>query len=358
MTPHTDLIEQLQNLGPFAHLSAEELAGLLEAAQVATALPGDMLIAEGDRDRDYLVLLEGELEVSRTWIEPGGQQEVKLGYIKPGQGVGEISLLGSPPRGASVRATRPSRFVRLDADRMDELLAWSQQFAHALKSDAELRSRMNAVRQTKSLRALPFHIFQGIFERMQPLAVQGGEVIVSQGEKGDRYFLIDEGQAEVWRTDPITNETVCVAALGPGGVFGEEALLLGGFRNATVRMTTPGKLLALDKRDFDELIKVDPIAEIGAEDALRLTRAGDALWLDCRYGIEYEGSHIPGARLSPLDKIREESATLDRTRTYVVYCRSGRRSVCAAYLLRERGINALSLRGGISDWPYALEGPG
>jgi len=354
--PEPGLIKQLQGIGPFVHLGVEEIAGLLEAAHAGTAEPGEVLIAQGGKDRDYLVLLEGELEVSRTWVEPGGQEEVRLGYIKPGEGVGEISLLGSPPRGASVRAVQPSRFVWLDSDRMDELLAWSQQFAHNLKSDAELRSRMNAVRQAKGLRALPFPIFQAVFGRMHPLEVRSGEAVVYQGEKGDRYYLIDEGQAEVWRTDPITNATVRVAVLGPSDVFGEEALLLGGFRNATVIMTTPGKLLALDKQDFDDLVKVDPVAEIGAEEARQMVDAGAAQWLDCRYEIEYQDSHIPGARWTPLDKIREECSVLNRNHTYVVYCRSGRRSACAAYLLRERGIHVLSLQGGISDWPYALEG--
>jgi CRP-like cAMP-binding protein len=356
MIPEPGLIEQLQGIGPFAHLSAEEIAGLLAAGHAGSAKPGEVLIAQGGTDRDYLVLLEGELEVSRTWVESGEREEVRLGYITPGQGVGEISLLGSPPRGASVRAIRPSRFVRLDSDRMDELLAWSQQFAHNLEADAELRIRMNAVRQAKSLRALPLPVFQTLFERMQTLVVESGEVIVSQGEKGDRYYLIDEGQAEVWRTDPITNATARVAVLGPSDVFGEEALLLDGFRNATVIMATPGELLALDKTDFDELVRVDPVAEIGAAEARQMVGAGAAQWLDCRYAIEYEDSHIPGARLAPLDRIREECSALDRGRSYVVYCRSGRRSVCAAYLLRERGIHALSLRGGISDWPYALEG--
>jgi len=356
MLAEPGLINQLQGIGPFAHLSSEEIAGLLEGAHIGTAEPGEVLIAQGGQDRDYLVLLEGELEVTRTWVEPGGQEEVRLGYIKPRQGAGEISLLGSPPRGASVRAVQPSRFLRLDSDKMDELLAWSQQFASNLRADNDLRRRMNAVRQAKSLRALPFPIFQAVFGRMQALVVQSGEAIICQGEKGDRYYLIDEGQAEVWRADPITNATARVAVLGPSDVFGEEALLLGGFRNATVIMATPGKLLALDKQDFDELVKADPVAEIGAEEARRMVGAGAAQWLDCRYEIEYADAHIPGARLIPLDRIREACAALDRSSTYVVYCRSGRRSVCAAYLLRERGIRALSLHGGISDWPYALEG--
>ena len=79
-------------------------------------------------------------------------------------------------------------------------------------------------------------------------------------------------------------------------------------------------------------------------------------WLDCRYDVEFEESHITSAAHAPLDLLRDQTATLDTNAAYIVYCRSGRRSTCAAYLLRERGFKAYSLSGGIRDWPYAVEG--
>ena len=71
--------------------------------------------------------------------------------------------------------------------------------------------------------------------------------------------------------------------------------------------------------------------------------------------MEFEESRIPGAQLLPVDRLRREGVfTVHPQASYIVYCRSGRRSKAAVFLLRERGIHALSLRGGIRDWPYEV----
>jgi rhodanese-related sulfurtransferase len=98
------------------------------------------------------------------------------------------------------------------------------------------------------------------------------------------------------------------------------------------------------------------VEEVSAERALHLLQQGEAKLLDCRYEMEYEESRIPGAHWVPLSKLRREGVfELDSAQTYIVYCRSGRRSNAAAFLLNERGIRALSLTGGIKDWPYEVD---
>jgi rhodanese-related sulfurtransferase len=191
---------------------------------------------------------------------------------------------------------------------------------------------------------------------MTERAVAAGETIVTQGEPGDAYYVLLAGEAEVWVQDPITDETYRANLLGPGDGFGEEALLLEGNRTATVRMLTPGRLLRLGKADFDELLKPPLAEEVDAARAQELLRAGAAQLLDCRYDFEFEEGHIPGARLVPLDRLRHQGVfALAQGPSYIVYCRSGRRSRAAAFLLRERGFRALSLTGGIRDWPYEVE---
>jgi rhodanese-related sulfurtransferase len=94
---------------------------------------------------------------------------------------------------------------------------------------------------------------------------------------------------------------------------------------------------------------------LSAADAKALLDRGLAKLIDCRYDMEFEESRIPGARLVPLDKLRQGVWSIDPEGSYIVYCRSGRRGKAAAYLLKERGIKALSLSGGIKDWPYAVD---
>jgi voltage-gated potassium channel len=76
--------------------------------------------------------------------------------------------------------------------------------------------------------------------------VTQGTVIVRAGEPGDTMYFIVSGEAIVQRTpNPIT--------LGPGGFFGEMALLFGTRRSSDVIATKPSVLLVLDIADFREL---------------------------------------------------------------------------------------------------------
>ena len=71
----------------------------------------------------------------------------------------------------------------------------------------------------------------------------------------------------------------------------------------------------------------------------------NALILDVRTQEEYEGSHIPGALLLPLDKIKEGDFTGldDKDQLILIYCRTGRRAEDAAVILAENGYKYLDL---------------
>jgi rhodanese-related sulfurtransferase len=81
-------------------------------------------------------------------------------------------------------------------------------------------------------------------------------------------------------------------------------------------------------------------------DAAERVRRG-ALWLDVRYPSEYQYDKLPGAINVPLAEVRNMFAVLDRTREYVAYCQSGRRSAAAAFLFAQRGFKVWLLDGGM-----------
>jgi putative ABC transport system ATP-binding protein len=74
------------------------------------------------------------------------------------------------------------------------------------------------------------------------------EVVIRQGEVGDRFYVLTRGTAAVQREDG--GETRVLAQLAPGGYFGETALLTGDRRNATVVALEPLEAFALGKEDF------------------------------------------------------------------------------------------------------------
>ncbi len=71
--------------------------------------------------------------------------------------------------------------------------------------------------------------------------------------------------------------------------------------------------------------------------------------VDVRDEMSYAYGHLPEARHIPLEELESHSRELQGTRV-VVYCKKGQASGEAAGLLRERGVEAYSLRGGYIAW--------
>ena len=79
------------------------------------------------------------------------------------------------------------------------------------------------------------------------LSVQDGAELVREGDYSYDLTIIDEGQAEV------VSDGQVVATLGPGDVFGEAGVLRKDLRSATVRATTPMRLITLTGWDLRRL---------------------------------------------------------------------------------------------------------
>lgn len=80
-----------------------------------------------------------------------------------------------------------------------------------------------------------------------------GEVVIRQGDQGDKFYLIRDGRVRVEVTKD--GQTKSVASLAPGEFFGESALLTGEPRNASVVAEEPVVLYTLKKQDFQSAIE-------------------------------------------------------------------------------------------------------
>jgi CRP/FNR family cyclic AMP-dependent transcriptional regulator len=94
-------IEVLQRTPLFSSCSKRELAEIATIADEIDLPPGKVLTRQGERGREFFVLLEGEAEVHRN-----GR---KLATRRAGEFFGEIALVSDRPRVATVTATTPLR---------------------------------------------------------------------------------------------------------------------------------------------------------------------------------------------------------------------------------------------------------
>lgn len=252
-------------------------------------------------------------------------------------------------------ARQHSVLGRINPARLDFLLSWESLGTDA-PADDSFSQWLGRLRNPLIFGQLPLENAKEIFRRLQPVTVNDGEVIFDMMEEAKQFYFIEQGQAELWRPGLYDDELKLTKVLGVGDYFGEEALLTGGLRNARVKMVGRSRLLVLDKEDFDELINTPMIDRVSAKVAKAMLEEGAQL-LDIRYEDEYEMDYIPGCILIPLLELRERVGELETDKEYVVYCHSGKRSCVGAMILTEHKLRAVSLNGGIRDWPYEIEYP-
>jgi MFS family permease len=94
-------------------------------------------------------------------------------------------------------------------------------------------------------------------QRLVSVVVQGGQVIIREGDTPDRFYMIERGTVAVSQRGEGGIERA-LREMGPGEVFGEIGLLRAIPRTATVTALTEGVFLALEREPFLELVSTGP----------------------------------------------------------------------------------------------------
>jgi len=87
-----------------------------------------------------------------------------------------------------------------------------------------------------------------IFDAMFPSSAMPGEIIIKQGNEGDNFYIIDQGEVEIY----VNGEKVL--NIGEGGSFGELALIYGTPRAATVKAASDVKLWGIDRDSYRRIL--------------------------------------------------------------------------------------------------------
>jgi hypothetical protein len=107
-------ILQLKNAPVFEHVAGEDLAPLARVAEVEVYTSGQAIVKEGEKGDALFIIVRG-----RARVEHAGRPIAELG---PGETVGEMAVLDSEPRSATVTALDDVEVLRIDSDAFYEIL--------------------------------------------------------------------------------------------------------------------------------------------------------------------------------------------------------------------------------------------
>jgi CRP-like cAMP-binding protein len=99
------------------------------------------------------------------------------------------------------------------------------------------------------LASLPGERLNLLAERMQRETIEAGTVVLKEGERGERFYVILSGMVGISQTALGARRL-----LRPGDYFGEVGAAMDIPRTATVTAITPCVLASCDRDTFDELV--------------------------------------------------------------------------------------------------------
>ena len=150
----------------FSPLSSQEIRDLLSCLEMCQYDANETIIREGEPGDAFFIVRHGGLKVVKE--SEGGRV---LGHLKPGDVFGELALLTSHPRAASVIAKEPSSVFRLDKSDFDRLVNSSSKVKESLVALAAGYST-GALRMVQSATA-PTPSPTGELQLAPPPAVNG-----------------------------------------------------------------------------------------------------------------------------------------------------------------------------------------
>jgi len=343
VNPNNKEYSLLANLVPLNTLDEDGLQTLLENVNVEVLSKGDVLFNEGDVDHVNVYLLSG-----KVGLDSGGSQ---VDQVDESSATARFPIAHQLPRNFTAKALSRAEVVRIDSRILSEALAANEskgQVVEEVSNEEEDEDWMSQLLQSRVMQNIPAANLQGVMMRMQESPVSEGEMIITEGEEGDFYYLLHRGQAAILKWDEDKQEQTELSRLGPGASFGEDALLSDCPRGSSVQMLTDGIVLKLGKEDFIELIQ-HPLSEsVNYEEACAIVEDGGK-WLDVRSPEAFEKGHLPGAINMPHQTLRFQIPSLSDEHHYVIISQSGRRALASAFLFLERGFHVSTLDGGYDN---------
>lgn len=236
-------------------LTSEEKQTLIDRGTVHSAVIGEILCKQGEKDRRVFILVMGEVEIS----EGSGDNQVVLAHLKRGEVFGEISALFDSARISNVKVTKPSVILIITGEVFEKVITGRSALYSAILERYKDRLSETALRSVDLFRQLDKSALQILIKASSIVSIVEGGVIVNEGEAGDYFYIIIRGTARV--SHNLGASSINLALMHSGDYFGEWSVLTGAPRAATVSAINCVDVLRIKRDAMLEFIQQQP--EVG-----------------------------------------------------------------------------------------------
>jgi len=224
----------------FSHLEQQDREAISKAMFPCNAVGGEVVVKQGEIGENFYVIEQGQGTIQVG--EPSSKTVVNI-PIGDGGSFGELALIYGTPRAATVKANTDMKLWGLARDSYRKILLESAQ--------RKRRQYEDFLAKVPLLENLDRWERLAVADSIQSVSFAAGADVVKQGEEGETFYFIEEGQARVMISRGDGEESQQVGLLGPKDSFGELALLHERPRAATVTAVGQLNCLMMYKDGFD-----------------------------------------------------------------------------------------------------------
>ena len=209
------------------------------------------------KEQEFFIIQDGKVRC--TQIKSSGK-EVTLVTLEPGQHFGEMALLTDEPRRASCIA---------DTDQVSCLSLSRQNFKLMLgpiNVVLEQRMRIRILQSVPILNAISENKLLLMSQAMKIESYRDGTYIIKQGDQGNAFYIIHEGQVRCTTLEDGGKKEVERVRLEPGEFFGERALIKNEVRKANIIAVGDVECLVLTKEQYKEYMDKEVTERVGGRD--------------------------------------------------------------------------------------------
>jgi CRP-like cAMP-binding protein len=255
LSAHAPHQEQVHPIPFLSELEGDSLRAVLRTLQVRKFDSGMEVVRQGEPGTSLYLVATGQLRVTTT-LATGGPRE--LARLHENSLFGEMALVTSQPRGASVIAVEPATVLELDRTALDRVRAELPSIEVALGRFTRERLIRNLLATSPLFTPFTREQQKQLLERFEGIEVETGTTVIRQGEAGLGLYIVLTGALEVVTQAAAGESEVPLGQLQLGDIFGEMSLVTDLPTSATVRSTSACTLLFLARVYFDRLTEAVP----------------------------------------------------------------------------------------------------